>query len=154
MSSLLDALPSGSYLAITNLTADFMDPAQAAQATQAGQQGGITYVPRTQAEVAAFLTGLDLIDPGVVPMQAWRPDGGALAVRTVRPATSRSAESPEAPSRSPAARARAPRRNVVPGRRSLLAWQAGPASERAQAGQGTLRVSCSRSSVMRWTGGR
>jgi hypothetical protein len=78
VSSLLDALPSGSYLAITNLTADFMDPAQAAQATQAGQQGGITYVPRTQAEVAAFLTGLDLIDPGVVPMQAWRPDGGPV----------------------------------------------------------------------------
>ena len=79
VSSLIDALPSGSYLAITNLTADFMDPDQAARATQAGQQGGITYVPRTQAEVAAFFSGLDLVDPGVVAMQAWRPDGGAPA---------------------------------------------------------------------------
>jgi hypothetical protein len=79
VASLVDALPSGSYLTITNLTADFMDPAQAAQATAAGQQGGITYVPRSQAEVAAFFRGLDLVDPGVVPMQAWRPDGGALA---------------------------------------------------------------------------
>ena len=79
VSSLVDALPSGSYLTITNLTADFMDPAQAAQATAAGQQGGITYVPRSQAQVAGFLRGLDLVDPGVVPMQAWRPDGGAPA---------------------------------------------------------------------------
>jgi hypothetical protein len=70
VASLVEALPSGSYLTITNLTADFMDPSQAAQATEAGQQGGITYVPRSQAEVAAFLRGLDLVDPGVVPMQA------------------------------------------------------------------------------------
>ena len=80
VSSLIDALPSGSYLAITNLTADFMDPEQTARATGAGQQGGITYVPRTQAEVGAFFRGLDLVDPGVVAMQAWRPDGGAPAV--------------------------------------------------------------------------
>ena len=79
MSSLIDVLPAGSYLAITNLTADFMDPDQAARATQAGQQGGITYVPRSQAEVAAFFSGLDLVDPGVVAMQAWRPDDGAPA---------------------------------------------------------------------------
>jgi hypothetical protein len=72
-----DALPPGSYLTVTNLTADFMDPQQAAKATEAGQRGGITYVPRSEAEVAAFCTGLDLVDPGVVPMQAWRPDGAA-----------------------------------------------------------------------------
>jgi hypothetical protein len=80
VSSLVDALPSGSYLALTNLTADFMDSEQAARATGAGQQGGITYVPRTRAEVGAFFSGLDLVDPGVVAMQAWRPNGGALAV--------------------------------------------------------------------------
>ena len=76
VSSLVDALPSGSYLAISNLTQDFMDPDRAARATEAGQQGGITYVSRTQAGVAAFFNGLDLLDPGVVPMQLWRPDGG------------------------------------------------------------------------------
>jgi hypothetical protein len=80
VSSLVDALPSGSYLVMTNLTADFMDPDQAVRATQAGQQGGITYVPRTRAEVAAFFTGLDLVDPGVVAMQAWRPDDAAPTV--------------------------------------------------------------------------
>jgi len=29
--------------------------------------------------VAAFFDGLCLVDPGVVPMQVWRPDDGALA---------------------------------------------------------------------------
>jgi hypothetical protein len=75
VSSLVDALPSGSYLAISNLTQDFMDPERAARATQAGLQGGITYVSRTRAGVAAFFDGLELLDPGVVPMQLWRPDG-------------------------------------------------------------------------------
>jgi hypothetical protein len=75
VSSLVDALPSGSYLAISNLTQDFMDPERAARATQAGLQGGIKYVSRTRAGVAAFFDGLELLEPGVVPMQLWRPDG-------------------------------------------------------------------------------
>ena len=36
-------------------------------------------MPRSQAQVAAFFHGLDLVEPGVVRMQAWRSDGGALA---------------------------------------------------------------------------
>jgi hypothetical protein len=79
VSSLVDVLPSGSYLTITNLTSDFMDPEQASKATEAGRRGGITYVPRSEAEVAAFFSGLELVDPGVVPTRAWRPDGGAPA---------------------------------------------------------------------------
>ncbi len=29
---------------------------------------------RTQAEVTRFFDGLDLVEPGVVPVQRWRPD--------------------------------------------------------------------------------
>jgi hypothetical protein len=76
VSELLDALPAGSYLTLTNLTADFSSD-QAERARQAGQRGGITYVPRTKAEFASFFTGLDLVEPGVVFTQAWRPDAGA-----------------------------------------------------------------------------
>jgi hypothetical protein len=75
VAELLGALPSGSYLAISNITADF-DPDSAAVAQAAGQRSGVTYVPRSHAEVAAFFTGLDLVDPGVVPLLAWRPDDG------------------------------------------------------------------------------
>jgi hypothetical protein len=75
VAELLAALPSGSYLTISNITADF-DPDSAAVAQAAGQRSGVTYVPRSQAEVAAFFAGLDLVDPGVVPLLAWRPDDG------------------------------------------------------------------------------
>ncbi len=30
--------------------------------------------PRSQAQVAKFFGGLELIAPGVVPIQQWRPD--------------------------------------------------------------------------------
>jgi hypothetical protein len=73
VSTLVDALPSGSYLTVSHLTADFLDPAQADTAAAAGQRSGITYVPRTEEEVAAFFTGLDLVGPGVVPLLGWRP---------------------------------------------------------------------------------
>jgi hypothetical protein len=74
---LLDALPSGSYLAITHLTADFVSPEETAVAEAAGRDAGVTYAPRSQAGVMEFFPGLDLVDPGVVPLLAWRPDGGA-----------------------------------------------------------------------------
>lgn len=70
---LLDALPAGSYLAVTHPTADF-DPV-AVQGVQAvAAQAGLTMLPRSEAEIARFFTGLDLVDPGVVPVPAWRPD--------------------------------------------------------------------------------
>ncbi len=74
VSALLDALPSGSYLAISHPSADF-SPEEAADAVAASERSGISFTPRTQAEVAAFFSGLELVDPGVVPVLAWRPDG-------------------------------------------------------------------------------
>ncbi len=79
VSTLLDALPPGSYLTISHITADFIKPEQAASAVAAGQQSGVTYVPRSRAEIAAFFSGLDLVEPGVVPILTWRPDGGKPA---------------------------------------------------------------------------
>jgi hypothetical protein len=78
VAELVGALPSGSYLTISNITADF-DPDSAAVAQAAGQRSGVTYVPRSKAEVAAFFAGLDLVDPGVVPLLTWRPDDGPPA---------------------------------------------------------------------------
>jgi hypothetical protein len=73
----MQAARSGSYLAITHLTADFVSPEEAAVAEAAGRDAGVTYAPRSQAEVTEFFPGLDLVDPDVVPLLAWRPDGGA-----------------------------------------------------------------------------
>jgi S-adenosyl methyltransferase len=78
VSALLDALPPGSYLTVSHPTADF-SPGEAASAVAASERSGISFTPRTQAEVAAFFAGLELVDPGVVPVLAWHPDGGAPA---------------------------------------------------------------------------
>jgi hypothetical protein len=72
VSTLMDALPSGSYLTITHPTADFAPEAMEGAVT-AATRAGITLVPRGQAEVEAFFTGLDLVEPGVVPILSWRP---------------------------------------------------------------------------------
>jgi hypothetical protein len=72
---LLEGLPSGSYLALTHPTADF-NAAAMAGAVAAAEHSGITLVPRSRAEVEGFFTGagLDLVEPGVVPVLVWRPD--------------------------------------------------------------------------------
>jgi hypothetical protein len=75
---LMDALPSGSYVAITHPTQDFNPEAMAA-AVAAANQGQMTLVPRTRAEVERFLEGWDVIEPGVTPVMAWRPDDGSPA---------------------------------------------------------------------------
>jgi hypothetical protein len=38
-------------------------------------------VVRDQAATARFFDGLDLLDPGVVPVASWRPDSDATAAR-------------------------------------------------------------------------
>jgi hypothetical protein len=78
VSKLVDALPAGSYLTLTHPSSDF-NPEEGASAVAASQRAGISFTPRGQTEVAAFFTGLDLVDPGVVPVLAWRPDDGAPA---------------------------------------------------------------------------
>jgi O-methyltransferase involved in polyketide biosynthesis len=73
VATLLEPMPSGSHLAITHPTPDF-SPEDTAKAAAAAEAAGITLVPRTKAEVERFFTGLELVDPGVTPMLAWRPD--------------------------------------------------------------------------------
>ncbi|AUY52860.1 SAM-dependent methyltransferase [Streptomyces sp. CB01881] len=74
VAALRDALPSGSCLALTHPTQDF-DPESVAKVAEAARAGGMTLVPRTHDEVARFFDGWELIEPGVAPVMAWRPDG-------------------------------------------------------------------------------
>jgi hypothetical protein len=73
VAALRDALPSGSYLALTHPTQDF-DPAAMAAVTAAATQGGMTFVPRSRDEVARFFGDWELVSPGLVPVLSWRPD--------------------------------------------------------------------------------
>jgi O-methyltransferase involved in polyketide biosynthesis len=73
VATLLEPMPSGSYLAVTTPTPDF-SPEDTAQAVAAAEAAGITLVPRSKPDMERFFTGLELVEPGVVPMLAWRPD--------------------------------------------------------------------------------
>ena len=72
--SLMDALPSGSYLSLNDGTA-VIGGEQIEQATEDyNQTGAIPYVQRTPEEIASFFDGLELVEPGVVSCPRWRPE--------------------------------------------------------------------------------
>ncbi|HYU84573.1 MAG TPA: SAM-dependent methyltransferase [Kribbellaceae bacterium] len=75
--TLMDALPSGSYVAITHPGQDF-DPEAMANIVAAAQQGQMTVVPRVRDDVAKFFADWELVDPGVTPVMAWRPEDGEM----------------------------------------------------------------------------
>jgi hypothetical protein len=81
VAAVLEPMPSGSYLAITHPTPDF-NPEETATAVAAASAAGITLVPRGQAEIERFFTGLDMVEPGVVPVLSWRPDEPAADPRS------------------------------------------------------------------------
>ncbi|MEV4765782.1 SAM-dependent methyltransferase [Micromonospora chokoriensis] len=72
---LLDALPSGSWLALTHFTTDHV-PVEIVRRMEAEFAAGRMKqdaVPRDRAEFARFFTGLELAEPGIVPVTEWRP---------------------------------------------------------------------------------
>jgi O-methyltransferase involved in polyketide biosynthesis len=80
VTTLLKALPAGSFVAISHPTADFA-PEATARAIAVARQGGLTYIPRSYQQLAALLGGLDLLEPGIVPMLDWRPDSEPTAIQ-------------------------------------------------------------------------
>ena len=72
-SQLMDALPSGSYLAIADGVAG-SGPVDDAQQRYNGAVP-VPYHLRRPDQLASFFDGLDLIEPGVVPCPRWKPDG-------------------------------------------------------------------------------
>ncbi|MFH9347829.1 SAM-dependent methyltransferase [Kitasatospora sp. NPDC017646] len=72
---LLDALPSGSFMALTAGTADNA-PEQVAVGARRYAEAGIEVHARSHAEVERFFAGLELDDPGVVLINRWHPELG------------------------------------------------------------------------------
>ncbi len=69
---LLDALPPGSYLALSDGTDTSPELNQAIAAYN--QNSASSYYLRSPAQIAGFFDGLDLVPPGVVTTSRWRPD--------------------------------------------------------------------------------
>jgi hypothetical protein len=74
--TLLDALPTGSYLVLSHATNDFM-PAEAIEGiTAADRATRVNFGFRTREQVASFADGLHVIEPGIVSTAEWRPQPG------------------------------------------------------------------------------
>src|SRR3984957_62767 len=73
VAALMDSAPSGSYLAMYHLAND-IDPAVGGALKLWNAAAAVPIVLRSSAEVGALVTGLDLVTPGLVPVNDWRPD--------------------------------------------------------------------------------
>jgi len=72
--TLTDAMPPGSYLVISHITADDVgaDAGRRAEAVYANATAQAH--PRTRDATTRFFDGLELAGPGVVSVSAWRPE--------------------------------------------------------------------------------
>lgn len=75
VAELVAALPPGSVVAVSHFTLDPLpaDTAEQITALTRPHAGHGTFRPRTRDQVAQFLDGLTLVDPGLVPIVEWRP---------------------------------------------------------------------------------
>jgi hypothetical protein len=83
---LVDALPSGSYLAMAHPTNEVDREKAEAVTRRWNERGGAPIRVRSRQELASFFDGLELLEPGVVSASHWRPDpakgGPIVAVST------------------------------------------------------------------------
>lgn len=73
------AVPPGSFLAVSHMTGDFGGTEAAASSLDHDMAEPM--VLRDRAGVARFLDGLELVDPGVVAVDQWHPDGSTPTAR-------------------------------------------------------------------------
>jgi SAM-dependent methyltransferase len=85
VAELMRATSPGSHLAVSHLAADINPEgmAELAQRFNSDDTVGDPFVMRDRAAVARFFDGLELVEPGVVPVDHWRPDEGAGAAGAV-----------------------------------------------------------------------
>ncbi|MGH3220849.1 MAG: SAM-dependent methyltransferase, partial [Streptosporangiaceae bacterium] len=76
-SQLMDALPSGSYLAIADgvATGGYVESMH----QRYNQAAPAAFRLQRPDELASFFDGLDLVEPGVVPCPRWKPDARPAA---------------------------------------------------------------------------
>ncbi|WP_049568529.1 SAM-dependent methyltransferase [Streptomyces sp. SBT349] len=72
-----DALPRGSMLVLSHASTDG-GPAtteQGEEVSEVYRRGGSTFVMRSFEEIARFFEGYELVEPGLVALPDWRPEG-------------------------------------------------------------------------------
>jgi len=73
VNTLMDAVPAGSYLAVSHLANDLYPEQMAELARGFNEQSPVKVILRNHAEISSFFGGLELTDPGIAPVSRWRP---------------------------------------------------------------------------------
>jgi S-adenosyl methyltransferase len=76
---LMDAVPPGSYLALSHVASDIDDEPTDEIGRRLNQRMAHQVLFRSRPEVSRLFDGLELLEPGVVAVQQWRPDNEAEA---------------------------------------------------------------------------
>ena len=77
VASLLERLPAGSHLAISHIAADLIDTeTRSGLGNLADQMIQQDFTFRDREQVARFFGGTDLVAPGLVRVEQWRPAAG------------------------------------------------------------------------------
>jgi hypothetical protein len=80
VATVMDAVPSGSYLAISTSAGDLLGPealARLKDTWKGSVQQQLTF--RDREQVARFFVGTDLVEPGLVPVDEWRAEPGTAS---------------------------------------------------------------------------
>jgi hypothetical protein len=78
VAQIMDAVPSGSYLAISHFGQELLPPEMLEALLDSTRRTSLQqYTSRTREQLARFFDGTDLVEPGLVPVEEWRPDPGA-----------------------------------------------------------------------------
>jgi hypothetical protein len=69
-----EALPSGSYLAVSHFDRGLLPSGRAEEIAGVMARTELPAYPRDHAEIVKMFAGFNLVDPGLVPVSLWRPD--------------------------------------------------------------------------------
>ena len=79
------AMAPGSYLVFAHTSLDLAPAGADRVIARFNDLLDESYVVRTEAEIAGLLAGFELVEPGLVPVDHWRPDDPGAAVRRPAP---------------------------------------------------------------------
>jgi hypothetical protein len=80
VAELVASVPSGSYLALTHPTVELGGEMNVPAMEFYNKRARPRIRARDRTQIAAFLDGLELVEPGLVSASLWRPDGEAAEV--------------------------------------------------------------------------
>jgi S-adenosyl methyltransferase len=73
VSTLMESVPAGSYLAVSHLANDLYPEQMAELARGFNEQAALKVILRDRAEISRFFGGLELVEPGIAQVSKWRP---------------------------------------------------------------------------------